>query len=316
MADYRDPRAVFEETLYQLGVENPRILAVSCDSAKGAGLGKFTAAFPARSVEVGIAEQSAVGICAGLALRGFIPVVAAITPFITMRCYEQLRDDVGYVNGNVKIVGSGAGLAYSTLGSTHEAIEDIAVMKSIPNMMIMNPGDAFEIDAVLRAAISHHGPVYIRMPRQKCPDLVPPDRRICRLGKAEYLRSGSDAAILTSGTMGTEALAAAKLLEQEGIHTAVVNFPVLRPIDKIAVQKAAVRARLLVTLEEHSVSGGMGSTVAEILASMQDLHAPLLKMGIPEGAKATGSYEALLSCYRLTGAAVAETIKTTLRASL
>jgi transketolase C-terminal domain/subunit len=134
-----DPRKVFDETLLQLGRENGRIVAVSCDSASGGGMGGFFNAFPERSIEAGISEQNAVGICAALAKQGMIPVITVITPFLTMRAYEQIRDDVGYMNSNVKLVGSGGGLAYSTLGSTHQAVEDVALMRTIPNMTILCP---------------------------------------------------------------------------------------------------------------------------------------------------------------------------------
>lgn len=303
----KDPRKVFEKSFLEIGKENDRVLAVSCDSAKGGGLWSFVQAFPERYVEVGISEQNAIGICAGLASAGYIPVVVAITPFITMRCYEQIRDDIGYVNMNVKIVGSGGGLAYSTLGSTHEAVEDIAVMRTIPNMMILTPGDAYEVEAALKEAVKHVGPVYIRMPRQAREDIADSSKRNFKLGKAEILEAGDDIALLACGTMVKEALRAAAILKEKGINAAVADFPTVKPLDTETIISLHKKCKMLVTLEEHSVVNGFGSAVADAVSSIKSA-VPLYIMGVKEGSKNTGPYRELLEEYSLTGSKIAEKI--------
>jgi transketolase len=301
-----DPRKAFEEALLQLGNENDAVVGVSCDSASGGGMGSFFKAFPERSVEVGISEQNAVGICAALAKQGMIPVITVITPFITMRAYEQVRDDIGYMNMNVKLVGSGGGLAYSTLGSTHQAVEDVALMRTIPNMKILAPCDARDVGEALRMAVSVKGPVYIRMPRQARE--IKADKRHIAFGQAEKLRDGKDIAIFATGPLVEEALAAAVLLKKEGLDAAVLGFLTIKPLDEKAVLETAGKVKAILTLEEHSITGGFGSEVAELLAPVKKAP-PVFIRGIQEGAKNTGPYGELLAYYRLTGEKIAEDIK-------
>lgn len=215
----RDPRKTFGQKLIELAEKNKKIFAISCDSASGGGLSDFFNRFPDRSVEVGISEQNAVGIAAAMSKEGLIPVLVAINPFLTMRAYEQVRDDLGYMNNNVKIVGSGGGLAYSTLGSTHIAVEDIALMRTIPHLAILAPGDAGEVEFALEQALAIEGPVYIRMPRQPREEPAPLFQRNLQLGKGEVLSVGDDAVLFTYGPSATEALTAATLLKGKGIGT-------------------------------------------------------------------------------------------------
>jgi len=304
----RDPRKAFEETLLQMGKENDKIVAVSCDSASGGGMGSFFKAFPLRSVETGISEQNAVGICAGLSKQGFIPVIVVITPFLTMRAYEQIRDDIGYMNMNVKLVGSGGGLAYSTLGSTHEALEDIALMRTIPNMTILSPGDSYEVEQALKLAVNHIGPVYIRMPRQIRPFPADPEKRRIAIGRAEALKDGGDVAILTYGTMVEEAQKAAAELQKDGINAAVIDFITIKPLDESTLKEYAGKVKMLVTVEEHSVVNGFGSAVAQYIAPFIKAP-PLYIMGVQEGAKTTGPYSEVLQSYGLTGKQIALNIR-------
>lgn len=300
-----DPRSVFGETLLELGRENDRIVAVSCDSASGGGMGAFFKAFPERAVECGISEQNAVSVCAALARQGMIPVITVITPFLTMRAYEQVRDDVGYMKMNVKLVGSGGGLAYSTLGSTHQAVEDVALMRTIPNMTILCPCDAYDVKQALKAAVETEGPVYIRMPRQ--PREVLAQQRRFSVGKAEVLKDGRDVAIFATGPMVEEAQIAAEILKQGGVDAAVLGFATVKPLDDDAVKRYAEKVKAIVTVEEHSVVNGFGSAVAQCLAAEAQI--PVHIMGIPEGAKETGPYKELLDYYGLTGERIAEYIK-------
>lgn len=302
-----DPRKVFAETMLDVGESNTKVLGVSCDSASGGGLGDFVKAFPERYVELGISEQNAIGVSAGLAKQGFIPVVVAITPFVTMRCYEQIRNDIGYSNMNVKIVGSGAGLAYSTLGSTHEALEDMSLMRSIPNMTILSPGDGYEVEMSLRMAVEHKGPVYIRMPRQGLEDILRTEKQPFQIGKAEVIEQGSDIAIFACGRMTREAQKAAYILRDKGIEAAVVNFHTVKPIDSEVVSSFYAASKMVVSVEEHSVTGGLGTAVAEIIAKMKKA-IPFVAMGVPEGSVNTGPFEEILDFYSLTGEKIAQGI--------
>lgn len=301
-----DPRKAFGEKLMQLGNVNEKIVCVSCDSAQGGGMGDFFKKFPKRTVETGISEQNAIGICASLAKQGFIPIIVAITPFITMRAYEQIRDDIGYMNMNVKLVGSGGGLAYSTLGSTHQAMEDVALMRTVPNMTIFSPCGADDVKVALEMAVEIEGPVYIRMPRQareiaECGSKV-------RLGKAEILKNGKDIAIFATGPMVEEAQLASEILNKEGIDAAVLKFLTIKPLDEEAVREYAQTVRMIVTAEEHSITNGFGSAVAQVMAETGRT-APLYILGIAEGSKETGPYKELLGYYNLTGEKIAKNIK-------
>ena len=296
----RNPRLVLGETLASIAHENQRVLAVSCDSASGSGMKPFLDTFPDRYIEIGISEQNAIDVCVGLSLNGFIPVVSAIAPFISMRCYEQIRNDVGYSKTNVKIIGSSSGISQSQLGSSHMAVEDIAVMNSIPNLTIINPGDPFEVEMALRKSIEIEGPVYIRMIRHAVDDIAPRENRQFQLDKAEVLSDGEDIMLFSTGVMTAEAIEAARLLNENGVSAGVVNFPVVKPLDAGIVFKYAKAVKHLVTIEEHSVTGGFGSIAAQALAAEKDT-APLHIIGIPEGAVSTGPYRELLESYGLTG---------------
>jgi len=301
-----DPRKAFEDEFLQLGRENKNIVGVSCDSASGGGLGAFFREFPERSVEAGISEQNAIGISAAMSRQGLIPVMVVITPFITMRAYEQVRDDIGYMNANVKLVGSGGGLAYSTLGSTHQAVEDVALMRTIPNMTVLSPCDAYDVKEALRMAVKIKGPVYIRMPRQ-AREIISNERNL-RLEKAEELKKGDDLAILATGPMVEEAQIAAEILKKYDIDAAVLGYMTVKPLDEDTIKAYAGKVKAFVTVEEHSVVNGFGTAVAQCLAAVKGAP-PVFIMGIPEGAKNTGPYKELLEYYGLTGEKIAENIK-------
>lgn len=302
-----DPRKVFETALDKLGEANPRILAVSCDSAKGAGMATFIKHFPDRYVEVGISEQTAIGVCAGLAETGFKPVLAAITPFLTMRAYEAIRNDIGYTNRNVTLVGSGGGLAYSTLGSSHEAIEDIALMRTIPNMVVLVPGDGREIEEALRLAIEHEGPAYLRMPRHELRDLPKEANEEFSIGEPRSLREGNDVLILTFGTMINESLDAAEILQKQGVSASVETFLSVVPIDAEALIRKVRSFKHVVTIEEHSKTAGFGSYVAEILAD-QGFKGKQHILGVEEGSKKVGPYREILKAHGLDSAEISNKI--------
>lgn len=296
----RNPRDVFGETLLELGRENPGVMAVSCDSGAGSGMNPFKKELPQQYLEVGISEQNAIGVSAGLAEGGFIPVVSAIAPFISMRAFEQVRNDLGYANMNVKVIGSSSGLSHSALGSTHQAIEDLTLMRAIPNMVVLNPGDVYEVEMCLREAVKHQGPVYIRMPRHEMAEPVEASKRNLEIGKGEYLmNTGDDIVIAVTGTLTIDGLMAAKILDEMGFGVKVINFTTVKPLDTGILNEAYQNAKYLFTLEEHSVIGGFGSAVVEALATIKG-KAPIHIVGIADGSINTGPYRELLEAYGLT----------------
>jgi len=303
----RDPRKVFGETLLELGKENEKVLALSCDSAAGSGMSPFITAFPDRYVECGISEQTGIDVAVGLALVGYKPVISAIAPFITYRCYEQIRNDVGYAKANVVIAGSSSGLQQATLGSSHQAVEDIAVLRAVPNLVILNPGDPYEVDMALRQAVAYNGPVYIRMPRAAVEDNPYPAGEGFEIGKAYVLRKPAKITLIATGMMTAQALAAADVLAEKGVEAGVVNVPTLKPIDKETVLAACRASEYVFTVEEHITEGGLGSIVAELMAE-EGVTAKLTRFGIPEGASLNGPYFELVDAHGLSGAKIAERV--------
>jgi transketolase len=239
---------------------------------------------------------------------GYIPYIAAINPFLTMRSYEQIRDDLGYAGMNVKLIGSGSGLAYSILGASHETLEDVAVMRTVPNLTILAPGDGFEVQKCIKIAAEIEGPVYIRMPRQKLPDYAQDEKRQFAIGKIELLQAGSVIALIASGPLVREAIIAGEILEKHGRHITIANACCLKPFDESGLQSIAKTHRIIFSLEEHSVNGGLGTSCAMALAPMA-ISCPLHILGIPEnGVLTTGPYYEVLEYYGLTGTKVAEQI--------
>lgn len=303
-----NPRDAFGDALLELGRENKKIMAVSCDSGAGSGMNPFKQELPHQYLEVGINEQNAIGVCAGLAEGGFIPVVSAIAPFISMRAFEQVRNDLGYANMNVKVIGSSSGLSHSALGSTHQAIEDLSLMRVIPNMVVLNPGDGYEVEMSLREAIKHQGPVYIRMPRHPMAEPLEMSQRHFELGKGEVLmNTGDQIVIAVSGTLTVDALMTGKILAEMGYGVKVLNFTTVKPLDTELLYEAYKNAGYLFTLEEHSEIGGFGSAVLETLGPVKH-GGPIHIIGITDGSINTGPYRELLEAYGLTWEKVVDQI--------
>lgn len=306
----KDPRKAFEQKLLSLGEQNKKIVTVSTDSAKGAGMSSFVKAFPDRHFEIGISEQAAVSICAGLAEIGLIPVISAITPFLTMRAYEQMRNDVGYANMNVKVFGSGAGLAYSTLGSSHAVTEDIAVMRSIPNMIILNPGDSNEVEASLELAIKYKGPVYIRMFRQVQGEILPKQEEYV-IGRSNTLREGKDAIILATGVMINPSLKAVEILKKKGLSVAVESYLTVHPVDETQLLNITKYYPVIFAIEEHSKVGGFGSLVCDIL--IKERRNQIVEViGIEKNNK-VGPYDELQQAHGLSPEKIAERVERILK---
>ncbi|MBN1259325.1 MAG: transketolase [Anaerolineae bacterium] len=273
-------RKAFTQTLAELAESDPRIIVLTADL----GFGLFEALSkrcPDQFVNVGVAEATMTGMAAGLALQGRIPFTYSIVPFATARCYEQIRNDVCYQNANVKIVGVGAGYAYGPNGPTHHGIVDAAIMRALPNMTVLSPADPIEADLATRAAVAHQGPVYLRLGRGGEPVLhaSPPDFRI---GRGIILREGQEATLIATGSIVSVALDAAVQLEAQGIGTRVVSMPTVKPLDVALVEACVRESRVVVTLEEHTVAGGLGSAVAEAAAAIPGVRAPVRIFGIPD----------------------------------
>jgi transketolase len=269
----------FSDLLVELAEADPRICGVSCDC--WGFLGPLSERFPERAIEVGIAEQNLIGIAAGLALRGKIPFALGMNPFVTMRCFEQIRTDLGYGARNVKVIGAyGSGLEFAGWGCTHHAMEEIALMRLIPTMTVVMPADAFETEHAVRAAAATEGPFYISLAGGTLP-LGPEEEREFTLGRAVRLRDGDAATVIAVGPVVSEALRGAGLLSERGIQVRVLNMHTVKPLDRDAVLLAAKDTPLLVTLEEHTVIGGLGGAVAEVLAGA-GAGTPLKRLGLQD----------------------------------
>jgi transketolase len=289
-------RDAFFDALTALGAEDERIWALTGDL--GIGLFEpFAAAAPGRFLNVGIAEQNMVGIAAGLAYSGKVPFAYSIAPFITSRAHDQIRVDVALANANVKLVGVGGGVAYGTLGPTHHAIEDVALMRVLPNMTVLTPGDPAEARGAARAAAELDGPVYLRLGKNG-ESLLLPDEPF-RVGRARTVREGGDLTLVTCGPILGEALAAADELAADGVDAAVLHFPTVKPFDVEAIATALRRSPLLVSVEEHLDVGGLGSAVAEAIAE-SGLPGRLRRVGFRDRfAREVGSREHLLAGHGL-----------------
>jgi transketolase len=260
----------FGEGLVQLGQNNPRVFALGADTAASVTVNLFQEKFPDRFANVGIAEQNMIGIAAGLAVAGWIPYACTYGVFASGRPWEQIRTTVCYSNLNVKIGGSHAGLMVGPDGATHQALEEIAIMRCLPRMQVIVPCDVIETRKATVASADIAGPVYLRFGREPVP-VITREETPFTFGKAEVFRQGSDVAILACGTMVYESLMAAELLEKKGISARVVNIHTIKPIDEATIIAAANECGAIVTAEEHQMFGGFGSAVAEVLVK----HAPV-----------------------------------------
>ncbi|MBC8499152.1 MAG: hypothetical protein H8D39_01295, partial [Candidatus Atribacteria bacterium] len=257
-------RDSFVKTIYEVGKENNKVFLLVGDIGDYL-LRDFRRDFPERFLNLGIAEANMMGVAAGLAMSGKIPFIYTITPFATARCYDQIRVDVCYQNSNVKIIGVGSGISYSIAGSTHHSLEDIAIMRALPNMIVISPADPLETQEAIRAVVKHKGPVYVRLTLATEP-LNYEKVNQYEIGKARLMRDGSDVGIIAAGELVGQALKAASQLESEGVSCRVINMHTIKPIDKEAIKKAVEENKAIITIEEHSIIGGLGSGVAEVIA--------------------------------------------------
>ena len=271
-------RDAYVDAIYKATKANENVLCIVGDI--GAFLLRhYIKDFPENYLNLGAAEANMVGVAAGLAMSGKIPFVYTITPFITSRSYEQIKLDVCYNNSNVKLVGIGSGVSYGTMGSSHHSLEDIAIMRALPNMTIFTPSNDQEVEEAVFAAMKHKGPVYIRLTLTNSSDKP---RGKFKIGKARIIKKGENAAILATGDTVSIALNAAQKLKEKNIDCFVINFPTLKPIDETLIKKLSRQCEAIVTIEEHSIVGGLGSAAASILAQYPENKARLKILGFED----------------------------------
>ncbi len=289
-------RDAYGETLKELGDANKDIIVLDADLSGSTKTSVFKKAHPERFFNVGIAEQSLIGTAAGLATTGKIPFASTFAMFATGRAFEIIRNSVCYPKLNVKIAATHAGLTVGEDGATHQALEDISIMRSLPNMVVLSPCDAVDTKQCIIKAAEYNGPVYIRLGRAKVPVILPEDYKF-EIGKGTVLKEGEDVTIIATGVMVDKALKASEELSEEGIKARVINMSSIKPIDKDIIIKAAKETKGIVTVEEHSIIGGLGSAVAEVTS--ENYPAKLIRIGTMDTFGESGDGSKLLDAYGL-----------------
>ena len=300
-------RNAFAAALSQIAAEDERVVMLSGDIGNRL-FDKFKEKFPQRFFNCGVAEANMVGIAAGMAASGLRPIAYTITPFVTTRVMEQIRVDVCYHNVPVVIAGIGAGLSYASLGATHHSCEDVAMLRSLPNMSVVCPADPVETGLALRAALNHNGPVYLRLGKKGEPVVhkTPPEFVI---GRGIVVREGTDVCLLSTGTVLPEVVGAAETLDGKGVSARVVSFHTVKPLDAALLADAFARFKIVATIEEHSLIGGLGSAVAEWLADHPAQRAKLCRFGTPDAfMHEAGEQEFAREKFGLTPAHIAEKV--------
>jgi len=290
-------RQAYGDTLVELGRENPDIVVLDADLSKSTMTAGFAKAYPERFFNAGIAEQNLMGMAAGLATTGKVPFASTFAVFAAGRAFEQVRNTICYPKLNVKIAASHAGITVGEDGGSHQSVEDLALMRALPNMTVIAPADAVETAKAVRAAAAHRGPVYIRLSRLATPVIFGADYQF-EIGKAVVVREGKDVSLFSTGTMLAAALAAADRLADEGIRAEVVNVATLKPLDARTILASLAKTGCGVTCEEHSIIGGLGSAVAELVVENDPL--PLTRVGILDVFGESGKPDELLQRFGLT----------------
>ena len=300
-------RESYGRTLAELGKEHEDFLVLDADLAGSTKTAVFRKAFPERHINCGIAEQNMVGVAAGIAATGRVAFASSFAMFAAGRAYEQIRNSVGYPQLNVKIAATHGGISVGEDGATHQCNEDFALMRTIPGMVVMVPSDDVEAEAMVRAAYAHKGPVYMRFSRLATPVFNNPETYKFEIGKAITMREGKDVAIIAAGLPVASAMEAAEKLAAEGIEARVIDMHTIKPLDEEAVLRAAKEIGKIVTIEEHSIIGGLGSAVAEVLA--EQCPAKLKRVGVYDRYTESGPAEALIHHYGLDGEGVYSAVK-------
>ncbi len=306
MVNLRQTREAYGQALRALGEMNNKVVVLDADLYNSTRTVFFRDKFPERFIDMGIAEADMVSTAAGMAASGLIPYCNSFAIFLTARCYDQIRIQIAYPKLHVVLAGSSAGLTQGQDGASHQSLEDIALMRALPNMTVLVPADGNEAEAMTLAAAEIDGPVYLRLGRYPVPNLLHPNAPF-QPGKAETLRSGDTCSLLACGHMVQIALEAADLLAAKEVKAGVVNVSTVKPLDRQAVIGAVSGASVVITIEEHSIIGGLGSAVAEVLAETPT-SARLVRLGTPDVFGESGTADQMLNKYHLTPSAVAERV--------
>jgi len=300
-------RESYGEALAELAEEYPQVVVLDADLAAATKTGIFKKACPERFIDCGIAECNMVGVAAGLATCGKIPFATSFAMFAAGRAFEQVRNSVGYPHLNVKIVGSHAGISVGEDGATHQCNEDLALMRTIPGMVVLNPSDHYEMKAAVKAAIEYKGPVYLRLGRLAVESFNNADDYHFEIGKGITLRDGKDITILATGLMVSRALEAVKILAEQGIDARLINIHTVKPLDRELIIKAAKETGRIITVEEHNVIGGLGDAVCGLLS--EECPTPVTKIGVNDVYGHSGPAVDLLDEFGLNAAHIVEVTK-------
>ncbi|GGF97977.1 transketolase [Paenibacillus albidus] len=292
-------RQVICDTLLELAKDDRDIMVLASDSRGSAAMAPFADTFPEQFVEVGIAEQNIVGMSAGLAHSGKKPFVTSPACFLSMRSIEQIKVDVAYSRTNVKLIGISGGVSYGALGMSHHSVQDIAVARAIPGLAIVLPADRHETKKLTEALVKYDGGVYVRIGRNPVEDVYESDDYPFEIGKAVIVQEGSDITIIAAGETVRVALDAAKALAEHGVSARVINMHTIKPLDEEAIIAAARETRRIITVEEHSIYGGLGAAVAEVV--VQHHPVPMKVIGIPDEPAIAGTTAEVFRHYGLTG---------------
>lgn len=287
----KDTRSGFGDALLELGRENENIVALCADLTGSLKMDAFASNFPDRFIQVGIAEANMIGLAAGLTIGAKIPFTGTFANFSTGRVYDQIRQSVAYSNKNVKICASHAGITLGEDGATHQIMEDIGLMKMLPNMVVINPCDYNQTKAATKAIANYYGPVYLRFGRPKVPNFTPENEKF-EIGKALLINEGADISIFATGHLVWKAIQAAELLEQKGISAEVINIHTIKPLDEDAIIKSVLKTKCVVTAEEHMMNGGLGDSIAQLLS--RKLPSPLEMVAVNDKFGESGTPEELM----------------------
>jgi len=311
MTELTETRHAYGEALRQLGARRPDVVVLDADLYKSTYTVLFKEAFPERFIDIGISEADMVSTAAGMAATGLIPYCNSFAMFITGVCYMPVRTQIAYPSLPVKLIGSSSGLTQGPDGASHQSLEDISMMRTLPNMAVVSPADEVETRLATAAIADWPTPVYMRLGRYPVPRLFDQGYRF-EIGRATTLRQGGEVVLFATGHMVCKVLEAADLLARDRIDAQVINVSTIKPLDQAAVRQAASDAALLVSVEEHSIIGGLGSAIAECLSGIPGTP-PLLRLGVRDEFGESGLADELLEKHRLTGQLIAEDVRRTLR---
>ncbi|MCM3652301.1 transketolase family protein [Metabacillus litoralis] len=303
-------RDVFGETLLKLSQVDPRVYALDGDLATSTKVDIIAEKNESKFLQMGIAEQNMMSVAAGLATTGLQPWATTFAAFLSKRAIDQIQVQIAQPNLDVKMIGAYSGLLTGKTGKTHQALEDIAIFRSLANMVVLAPADGVETKKMMEFANNHYGPVYIRLARDPLPTVFSENHKF-ELGKAVKVREGKDVTIISTGTQTCRSLEAAEKLAEEGINAAVLHMPSIKPLDKEAIIQAAEETGVIVTSEEHSIYGGLGSAVAEVL--VEEKPVPMLRVGVKDRNAESGSNEALLQKYEISSDHIAARVREALK---